>query len=45
MHKEAADDVTTVTFINIGVVIHESIVAFLTFMTGDDFGLFHHGYL
>ena len=37
MHKEAADDVTAVALINIGIVIHECILAFPAFLTGDDF--------
>lgn len=45
VHKEAADDVTTITLINIGVVIHECILAFPAFMTGDDLYMFRHGYL
>ncbi len=45
MHKEAANDVMTVTLINTGVVIHECILVFPIFMTGDDFYMFRRGYL
>jgi len=45
VHKEAADDVTAVALINIGIVIHECILAFPAFLTGDDFYMFRQGYL